>query len=158
MTATEPRQTAAPTAEEREELRQFLAHYEAQLPTPRFIGPEGEPIPLPPAIYPLLAEAIRALARGEAVAVMPLSADLTTQEAADYLNVSRQYFVRLLDQGAIPFAKVGTHRRVAFGDLDAYKRVRDQERRALLDEMTRQSDEWGLYDLDLSQDAVDDSR
>jgi excisionase family DNA binding protein len=158
MAATTSRRTAPPTSAERERLQQIITLYEGQMPAPRLVGPHGEPIELPPAVYEILAEVLRAMAQGQAVTVTPLDTELTTQEAADFLNVSRQYLVRLLDQGAIPFTKVGTHRRVTFGDLAAYKDVRDRQRRALLDEMTRQSGEWGLYDLELPQDHADGAR
>ena len=77
---------------------------------------------------------------------MPVHMELTTQEAADLLNVSRQYLVRLLEDGAMPFTKTGTHRRIRFGDLMAYKRARDATRRQGLKRLTRLSEELGLYD------------
>lgn len=153
MAATTPRRTAPPTSAERERLQHVIALYEGQMPTPRLVGPRGEPIELPPAVYEILGEVLRAMARGQAVTVAPLDRELTTQEAADLLNVSRQYLVRLLDQGAIPFTKVGTHRRIAFGDLAAYKEVRDQQRREALTELTRLSEELGLYDDDFIQET-----
>jgi excisionase family DNA binding protein len=70
---------------------------------------------------------------------------LTTQEAADAIGVSHPYLVRLLDNGDIPCAKTGTHRRVRFDDLMAFKERRDGERRERLREITRMSDEMGLY-------------
>jgi excisionase family DNA binding protein len=94
----------------------------------------------------VLTEAARVLARGDAVAVVPLQQELTTQGAADLLNVSRQYLVRLLDQGTIPCHKVGTHRRIAVGDLLRYKRQRDLERQHGLAELARLSQELGLYE------------
>jgi excisionase family DNA binding protein len=156
MAAIRPRHTVTPTDDEREQLRQFLAHYEQQLPTPHLVGPDGTLLELPRAVYSLLAEALKALARGEAVTVMPLQTDLTTQEAADYLNVSRQFLVRLLDQDAIPYTKVGSHRRIAFGDLDVYKQVRDRDRRAGLARLTQLSDELGMYDDDFIEEARND--
>ena len=79
--------------------------------------------------------------------------ELTTQEVADFLNVSRQYVVQLLDQGAIPHTKVGTHRRVRFGDLQAYKEIRDGQRRTVL---ARLSEDLGMYDDDFPQDTGDE--
>lgn len=149
MAATAPRRTVAPTAAERERLRRFIDSYGGQMPTPRFVGPNEETIELPHAVYEVLAEVVQAMSQGLAVAVMPLQMELTTQEAADFLNVSRQYLVQLLDQGAIPFTKVGTHRRVRFGDVRAYKETRDQQRRSSLDRLARLSDELGLYDKDI---------
>lgn len=74
-----------------------------------------------------------------------MSRELTTQEAADFLNVSRQYFVQLLERGDIRFAKTGTHRRVEFGDVLAYKQRRDAQRRQILDELTQLGQEMGDY-------------
>lgn len=135
-------------AEERERLRigeieeLFQGSEEWGL---RLVGPEGQEIDLPESLHALVREVVRVLTRGEAVSIVPISKELTTQEAADLLNVSRQYLVRLLEKGEIPYHKVGTHRRIAFGDLIEYKRRRDGERRRGLDELTRMSQEMGLY-------------
>ena len=110
----------------------------------RLVGPEGQGIDLPESLHALVREIVRVLTRGEAVSIVPISKELTTQEAADLLNVSRQYLVRLLERGEIPYHKVGTHRRIAFADLIEYKRRRDEERRRGLDELTRMSQEMGL--------------
>lgn len=111
----------------------------------RLVGPEGQGIDLPESLHALVREIVRVLTRGDAVSIVPISKELTTQEAADLLNVSRQYLVRLLERGEIPYHKVGTHRRIAFADLIEYKRRRDEERRRGLDELTRMSQELGLY-------------
>jgi excisionase family DNA binding protein len=153
MAATTPRRAAPPTSAERERLQQIITLYEGQMPALRLVGPHGEPIELPHAVYEILAEVLRAMAQGQAVTVTPLDTELTTQEAADILNVSRQYLVRLLDQGTIPFTKVGTHRRVKFGDLAAYKDVRDQQRHEALTELTRLSEDLGMYDDDFIKEA-----
>jgi excisionase family DNA binding protein len=77
------------------------------------------------------------------VKITPSNAMLTTQRAADFLNVSRPYLIKLLEAGEIPFEKVGTHRRVAFGELMEYKRRDDQERRGAVDELTGLGEELG---------------
>ncbi len=78
--------------------------------------------------------------------IFPSSNSFTTQEAADLLNVSRPYVVKLLEEGKIPFTKVGTHRRIGFGDVLEYKKRFDAERRKGLAELTRLAEEMGDYD------------
>lgn len=101
-------------------------------------------VQLPPELVPLLLEILGQIANGNGVRVVPVHAELTTQQAADLLNTSRPYLIKLLEAGTIPFHLTGTHRRVKLGDLLAYKRVRDAERRVLLDELTAEAQELGL--------------
>jgi excisionase family DNA binding protein len=91
----------------------------------------------------MLAQILGFLANGQGVTVTPSNAMLTTQQAADFLNVSRPYLIKLLEAGEIPFEKVGTHRRVAFGELMDYKRRDDLERRRAADELTELGQELG---------------
>jgi excisionase family DNA binding protein len=93
----------------------------------------------------LLAQVLGYLANGEGVTVMPDSAELTTQQAAEFLNVSRPYLIKLVETGEIPFRLVGTHRRVRFRDLREYKNRDDLQRRRAADELTQLSEELGLY-------------
>jgi excisionase family DNA binding protein len=93
----------------------------------------------------MLAQILGFLATGQGVTVTPSNAMLTTQQAADFLNVSRPYLIKLLEAGEIPFEKVGTHRRVAFGELMEYKRRDDQERRRAADELTELGQELGEF-------------
>jgi excisionase family DNA binding protein len=93
----------------------------------------------------LLAQVLGYLASGEGVTIMPESAELTTQQAAEFLNVSRPYLIKLLETGKIPFRLVGTHRRVKFRDLREYKNRDDLERRRAADDLTGLSQELGLY-------------
>jgi excisionase family DNA binding protein len=79
------------------------------------------------------------------MSIVPVHEELTTQEAADILNVSRQYLVELLDTQTIPHTKVGTHRRIRFGDLMHYKNDRDAQRKEGLSRMTKKSQQLGLY-------------
>ncbi|MDB5437844.1 MAG: uncharacterized protein JWM33_271, partial [Caulobacteraceae bacterium] len=81
----------------------------------------GEELLLPNAATPLLTYLLMEMGRGNAVAVFPIHAELTTQQAADYLNVSRPYLISLLENDKIPFHTVGRHRRVRFLDLCAFK-------------------------------------
>ena len=110
-------------------------------------SPDGQRVPLPEPLYRVLVQAAATLVAGHQVVMAPVQHKLTTQEAADLLNVSRPYFVRLVDRGDIPSEKVGRHRRVTFGDLMDYKKKRIEERREALENLIREREELGLYDL-----------
>jgi excisionase family DNA binding protein len=106
----------------------------------------GEEIELPHSVFEVLVRVVHEMARGNAVRVLPVHAELTTQQAADLLGVSRPYLVGLLEGGEIPFRKVGSHRRVRLDDLLIYKDKRDRERRSALNELAAESQLLGLYD------------
>ena len=80
------------------------------------------------------------------IALVSVERDLTTQQAADILNVSRPYLIKLLESGALPFHKTGSHRRVPLATLLTYKRRRDEERERALDESAQLHQDIGLYD------------
>lgn len=103
-------------------------------------------IELPQTLFNVLAQAAGTLAQGRSVAILHLGEELTTQQAADLLQVSRPYLIRLLEEGRIDYHMVGTHRRIKLGDLLAYKRTRDARRRASLEELVRVSESLGLYE------------
>ncbi len=109
-------------------------------------GLKGKSVKVPASVALLLVRMATVMARGEAVSVVPVAKELTTQQAADLLNVSRQYMVRLLDEGRIPGSRTGRHRRVRLGDVLAFKEKRDLERRAALDKLAALSQEYGGYD------------
>lgn len=92
----------------------------------------------------LLIRVLTHMANGHAVTVMPVQAELTTQQAADFIGVSRPYLVRLLEEGKIPFRRVGTHRRVQFVDLVEYRSKSRAESKRLLDELTQEAQDLGL--------------
>jgi len=96
---------------------------------------------IPTEIYRLFLEVLKQLAEGNAVTIVPVHAELTTQQAADILNVSRPFLVQLLEQRRIPFHKVGTHRRLYAKDLLAYKRQDDERRRQIARKLTQLAEE-----------------
>ena len=108
--------------------------------------PSGEQAALPSQAADVLIEALTAVADGREVRVVPADRDLTTGQAADILGVSRQYLVRLLDDGTIASYLVGSHRRIRLGDLLRFKAERDKKRRTALREMVREAEASGLYD------------
>ena len=113
---------------------------------PRLVGADGQTMLLPEPLYRVLLEAARQLGEGYGVSILPYSHELSTQQAADLLNVSRPHLVSLLDAGAMPFHKVGTHRRVYLKDLLDYKHRRDMERRSALQAMVDEAQETSTYD------------
>jgi excisionase family DNA binding protein len=118
-------------------------------PQCQLIGPRGERVLLPEAVFYVLERVAEVMARGDSIAVVPVGKELTSQQAADLLNVSRQYLVRLLDEGKIPFRKTGKHRRLRIEDVLSFKEARDQEREEGLRELSRLTQEFGGYDNEL---------
>ena len=115
-------------------------------PKCQLVGPTGESIAIPESVFRVLERVAEVMARGDSITVVPVGRELTTQQAADLLNVSRQYVVRLLDEGRIPYGKTGKHRRLRIEDVLAFKETRDKDRRAGLRELSRMTQELGGYD------------
>ena len=145
--------SAAPSDEDRRVARESaqrlsrLASKRRRRPLTVHIQPDGgasEPIEIPYSVFQLLQRILAEMAQGNAVMLLPLHAELTTQQAADLLNVSRPFLIAQLEQGAIPFRKVGTHRRLLLEDVLSYKRRIDAARQQALDELTSQAEELGL--------------
>ena len=113
---------------------------------PVLIGKDGERIELPKALNDLFISVVEAMRQKQAVFLMHEDEAFTTQAAANFLGMSRQFFVRLLDQNELPFHHVGTHRRVFLKDLVIYQRNRSQTRKAGLDKMTTDLVDAGVYD------------
>ena len=103
-----------------------------------------QPIQLPAAAVALLMDILEAMAAGRGITIIPENAELTTVEAADVLNVSRPFLIKLLDEGAIPHRKVGTHRRVRMEDVMNYKTKIDAEREAVLDQLVADAQEHDM--------------
>ena len=104
----------------------------------------GEVLAVPRGALKLLSHILAEMAQGNAVTLIPIHAELTTQEAADILNVSRPYVVRLLEEGHIPHRKLGTHRRIRFRDLMAYKERRRAESAKALEALAAQAQELDM--------------
>ena len=152
MATTEAERTPiSATEQERSEIERISQSLEDDFSKAKLVAPNGRLIDIPEPLLEVLQRAAADLTHGEAVEIIPIHKQLTTNQAADLLNVSRQYLVRLLDEGAIPFCRVGTHRRIRFGDLMDYKKRRDEERRAGLAKLTRESQALGLYDIDVNE-------
>ena len=99
---------------------------------------------IPATAYNLLVNILSQMAQGNAVTIIPIHAELTTQEAANFLNVSRPHLIKLLESRKISFHKVGRHRRIRFEDLMKYKTQIDRERMQALDELTAQAQELNM--------------
>lgn len=105
-------------------------------------GARGDSVTIAPALCDLLVDLLGHVAQGQMVTLVPRGAHLTTQEAADMLNVSRPYLSKLLKEGVIPFIQVGTHRRVRHDDLMAFMKERDSLRRDALTELVELGQEF----------------
>ena len=114
--------------------------------TAALVAPDGSRIELPSFVREVLVRVAERMQEGQAVAVIPLIQELTTQAAADLLGVSRQFFVRECEAGKIPFHLAGTHRRVLLKDVLEYKKRRSERRLRAIADMARHSEELGDYD------------
>ncbi|RMI09069.1 helix-turn-helix domain-containing protein [Cellulomonas triticagri] len=101
------------------------------------VAPDGRRVELPSALFDVLSSVVRLMRQGKAVTVAPHDTVMTTQEAADFLGVSRPTVVKLLEDGVIPFTRPNRHRRVLLSDLVDYERRVRAERRVVLDALTR---------------------
>jgi excisionase family DNA binding protein len=101
-------------------------------------------VTVPAEAFDLFLEVLGQLASGNAVKLVPARAELTTQQAAAILNVSRPYLIRLLENGEITFSKVGSHRRVKLTDILDYKERRDADQKDALRELTREAQKLKL--------------
>lgn len=105
---------------------------------------QAHQVELPTSALRLLVDILAELADGNAVKVVPIHAELTTQEAADMINISRPHLVKLLEDGVLPFHRTGKHRRVRFTDLMQHKDARDRANEETMTELARQAQESGM--------------
>lgn len=129
---------------EESEIREL--HRMLNLGTPALIGPKEERLNLPDSVYHLLKEVVANMMRGKTIVLTPQNNRLTTQAAANFLGFSRPHLVKLLERGVIPFERVGQHRRVYMKDLVTYRKHRDAERRAALNELAKAEFAEGSYE------------
>jgi excisionase family DNA binding protein len=145
-------ETVAPTEADtllaRESSRRLATHPLTRRPSVRIqVLDDGEPaetVAVPASAVRLLLHILTEMAQGNAVTLVPVPAELTTQQAADFLNVSRPYVVKLLEEGQIPYRAVGKYRRIRFDDLMAYRRKDDEARAKVLDQLTAEAQELGM--------------
>lgn len=141
-----------PTKEEQELA---MASYDALAATLKQLKDENpeieieetnELIKVPLSALKLLAQVLKAMSEGNPISIVPVAAEMTTQAAADIIGCSRPHLVKLLEEGVIPFSKVGRHRRVRIEDVVAYKKQMKEKQRQALIEMMRTDEDYGLYD------------
>lgn len=128
------------------QIEQMLAAEAAVPKTPRLIGPTGEAMDLPAPLYSVLLRAAHELASGNGISILPVEAMLTTQQAADLLNMSRPHLIKMLEAGEVPYRMIGTHRRVKLLDVLAYQRIQAEQTELGLRNLARLAIETGTYD------------
>ena len=106
--------------------------------------PTGGTVKLPATAVRMLIHILEEMARGNAVTLIPVHAELTTQEAADLLNVSRPHLIKLLEEGLLPYHRTGKHRRVRFADLMKFKENRHQTSKQAMADLARLSQELNM--------------
>lgn len=107
-------------------------------------GKEQVTVTVPTEAFELFLDILTQMANGNAVSIVPVHAELTTQQAADLLNVSRPFLIGLLNENKIPYRTVGTHRRILAADVFAYKERDAEQRREIADELAAEAQKHGL--------------
>ena len=106
----------------------------------------GKRIKIPLSALKLMNEILKAMSKGQPISIVPIAAEVTTQKAAEILGCSRPHVVKLLEEGKLPYTKVGKHRRVKFEALQSYKQKMKAEQKQRLIKMMEADEEAGLYD------------
>lgn len=138
-----------PASDEAEDIARLHAGIEALCEahqSPFLMGSDGTRLPIPPSLFGAIRTAVEAMSRGATITFAPVHKELTSQEAADLLLVSRPHLIKLLDRGDIAHHKVGRHRRVRLADVLAYRDARTTERERVLTELARDAQDMGGYD------------
>ena len=126
------------------QLAVFLSQQKGDSVKIAFEGKPKETVSIPLSAFQLLADILTEMSKGNAVTFIPIHAELTTQQAADFLNVSRPFVVKLVEDKKLPCHKVGTHRRILFQDLVEFKQKTNGDRAKTLEELAKQA-----QDLDM---------
>lgn len=146
------KQVERPSKEEQRQAMESFNALTATLDQLKSENPEieieetEERIKLPLKALKLLAILLRTLSEGKSVSIVASATEMTTQAAAEFLGCSRPHLVKLLEEGKIPFTKIGRHRRILFEDLFAFKKRMKQEQKALIIDIMKGDEELGLYD------------
>lgn len=141
-----PLESVVAQKQEADSIRKLEHILSLQGSSAKLVGVNGEAITIPESVYQVLRQVVHAMALGQAISIAPQEHEMTTQQAADILNVSRPYLIKLLEQEAIPYIKVGSHRRIRYQDLITYKQQRDTKRSNCLDELIQESQDMGFYE------------
>ena len=121
------------------QLAVFLSQQKGDSVKIAFEEKPKEMVSIPLSAFRLLADILTEMSKGNAVTFIPIHAELTTQQAADFLNVSRPFVVKMIEEKKLPCRKVGTHRRVLFQDLVEFKRKTSEDRAKTLEELAKQA-------------------
>ena len=135
----------SPAEEALSRLNSVLETKDSPAPVDIFVQGTEQTIAIPREIAETLQKVLAIEAAGKSVRVVPEESEFTTQQAADFLNVSRPHVVKLIDEGSLPGYKVGSHRRVSLADLQKYKNERDARQRRAVAELTALSEDLELY-------------
>lgn len=136
--------------QDRESIAQLEQIVSLESSQAKLVGSNGKEVNIPDSIYQMLRDIVSLMASGQRVSIVSHNCQLTTQEAADILNVSRPFLIKLLENGEIPYIKVGSHRRVIFQDLINYKEQRKVKRQKGLNELTQFLQDEGFYEEEFS--------
>ena len=145
-----PTERDMPTEQDVLQIKRIEQFLEERAPRhAKLVGANGETLEVPEAVYRVLCRILALMAQGAAIGLVPVHQELTTQQAADLLNISRPSLIKLLDAHEIPFERSqGGHRRVRFTDVMAYKRRRSALRRAALVGIAAIGQKYGAYESD----------